>query len=336
MEKILDKIEYLQNNYNKIIKKFVDIGSCSDFDKLKKECGQKISILNKLIDHYADYKKTTGIIGTLENKLKYNDSPDIKQIIMKESNRKTVIAQKIKEVLTPKNLIDYRDVVVRISNHSKMKRVDWAEKLSSAYIKYFLKIGCEYKRVNLPNHDFEVSGKKIFKIIDYERGLHKIKADKSYIVSVEVNPKKIKETYRLSESDLRIDVFHSKGHGGQSANTSNSAVRIIHLPTGITAESQDQRSQYQNKKNALKVLKNRVKKHFNDLQYDKIDFKKNVDIIRFYDFNNNLISDHRLKKSYDKLDSFFGGDISFITEELQDQEFLKELDIFFNYLELGT
>ncbi len=332
MEKIYKKIEYLQKDYDKIVEKLLSTGSCSDIEKLKKECGQKISALHKLIDNYLNFQKINNRIKTLEHKLKYDADPHMENTLINEIERKNNIEQKIKDILTPKNFIDFKDIRVQVMNRSKTHGVDWAQRLSDAYIKYFLKMGWKYTKADKNDHVFDIHGNGTFKIMAYEKGLHKIKADKSYILSVEVSPKVNKRKYTINNNDLRIEVFHSSGHGGQSVNTSNSAVRIVHIPTGITAESQDQRSQYQNKKNAIKVLKNRVIEYFDSFEYDKIDFKNNehAHIIRFYDFNHNLISDHRLKKSYDKLNAFFKGDLFFLIEELKEHEYVKELEKFIN------
>jgi peptide chain release factor 1 len=323
MQKIFKKIRYFEKNYENIIEELVREGTCSNIEKLKKECGQKISFLNKLIDLYHEYedalKSSRGLQIDLRSSYELYEYKGLKQ----EEKKAKEAVEKIITLILPSNPEDKRNATIKTAIVKGGKKNDFLEKLVNAYKKYFLKMGWDTKKGKHLN-EFEITGKEVYKYLKLENGTHRIKYDKDLLVMVEVRPIKKQKTFGIPDRDVKVEVFHSSGHGGQSVNTTNSGVRMTHIPTGISAESQDQRSQYQNKKSAYKVLNERVFRYYNVSEKDTSKIKPKL--IRTYDFKNNLLSDHRLKRSFEKLDVFLKGDMGFISEALIEQHALHVLE----------
>ena len=171
-----------------------------------------------------------------------------------------------------------------------------------------------------------IKGKNIYSALKYESGVHRVQRVPdtetqgrvhTSAATVAVLPEAEDLDIKLDEKDLRIDVFRSSGPGGQSVNTTDSAVRITHLPTGIVVSQQDEKSQIRNKEKGLKILKSRIY----DFERQKIDQERSKDRknkigsgdrserIRTYNFPQGRVTDHRINLTLHKLDEFMEGEI---------------------------
>ena len=188
---------------------------------------------------------------------------------------------------------------------------------------------------------FSVSGSDIYSYLKYESGVHRVQRVPTTetqgrvhtsAATVAVLPEAEEVDIQIKDSDLRIDVFRSGGPGGQSVNTTDSAVRITHIPTGVVVSQQDEKSQHKNKAKALKILRSRVyeaEKRKKD--QERADNRKSQigtgdrsERIRTYNFPQGRVTDHRINLTLHKLDEFLSGEIH---EEMNESLRLKEQDL---------
>ncbi|MEI7672359.1 MAG: peptide chain release factor 1 [Deltaproteobacteria bacterium] len=178
-----------------------------------------------------------------------------------------------------------------------------------------------------------VTGKGAYSQLKYESGVHRVQRVPiteaqgrihTSAVTVAILPEAEEVDLQIDPNDLRIDVFHSSGHGGQSVNTTDSAVRIVHLPTGMIVTCQDEKSQLKNKHKAMKVLRSRlldaaVKKHndaISETRRNQVGSGDRSERIRTYNFPQGRVTDHRISLTSYSLENFLNGDIRFMLEAL--------------------
>ncbi|TSC65293.1 MAG: peptide chain release factor 1 [Candidatus Berkelbacteria bacterium Gr01-1014_85] len=183
----------------------------------------------------------------------------------------------------------------------------------------------------------EITGDRVYEQLKYEGGVHRVqrvpKTEKSgrihtSAVAVVVMPEIEAREVQIKPDDLKIDVYRAGGHGGQSVNTTDSAVRITHLPTGIVVTCQDERSQLQNKTKAMNILASRLADHYRaDQSAAKGEIRRSMvgnadrsDKVRTYNFPQDRLTDHRIGQSFFKLDRIMDGELRPIIEALMSAE----------------
>lgn len=240
-----------------------------------------------------------------------------------------------------------RDVIMEIRAGAGGDEASlFAAELFGMYSKFAEKSGFKIELLNSSRNEiggfkevsFEISGDEAWKKFKFEGGVHRVQripeTEKSgrihtSTITIAVMPvAEEKDEIEINPSEIRVDVFRSSGPGGQSVNTTDSAVRITHLPTGVVVSCQDEKSQLKNKEKAMKILKSRLlaakeeeeRKKESDIRKSMIGTGDRSEKIRTYNFPQDRVTDHRIKKSWHGIDRIMEGEINDIIDSLNSAE----------------
>ncbi len=321
------------------------------FAKKSKEysdLGDIIEIAKEYINFEKDKKDLEQIL-----KDKDNDSEIIemaKKDIIEMEKKKQNYENKLKIFLLPKDEDDNKNAIVEIrAGTGGLEASLFCSDLYKMYEKVCSKKKWKLEIISISKSEaggfkeviFSVSGNNIYSYLKYESGVHRVQRIPetetqgrvhTSAATVAVLPEAEEVDIKIKESDLRIDVFRAGGPGGQSVNTTDSAVRITHIPTGVVVSQQDEKSQHKNKAKALKILRSRVyesEKRKKDQERSnnrrsQIGTGDRSERIRTYNFPQGRITDHRINLTLHKLDEFLSGEIH---EEMNQELRLKEQNL---------
>lgn len=253
------------------------------------------------------------------------------------------ISAELDEALTPKDPNDERDVIVEIRAAAGGDEASlFAGELYRMYARWAENHGLKVEMINESPSEaggykeviFGVRGEDVYKQMKFEAGVHRVQRVPvtesqgrvhTSTVTVAVLPEAEETDIEINPNDLRIDVFRSGGHGGQSVNTTDSAVRITHLPTGMVVTNQDEKSQLKNKDKAMGILRSRLlqakieeeQKQLSDARKKLIGSGDRSEKIRTYNFPQDRITDHRIGYSRSNIPGALSGEIDDLIENLQ-------------------
>ncbi len=343
-------------------KKLEDELSSGNIDKkLFANKSKEYSDLNEIIKQAKKYLSFEKNKMDLEKLINDNNSDseikDMAKIELEELKINNEINEKkIKLFLLPKDDADSKNAIIEIrAGTGGLEASLFASDLFKMYEKISHKKKWNLEIISISKSEAgglkeviaNIKGKNIYSLLKYESGVHRVQRVPdtetqgrvhTSAATVAVLPEAEEVDVKVDEKDLRIDVFRSSGPGGQSVNTTDSAVRITHIPTGIVVSQQDEKSQIRNKEKGLKILRSRIY----ELERQKLDDERSKDRrskigtgdrserIRTYNFPQGRVTDHRINLTLHKLDEFMQGEIfeemiENLTIQAQEEE-LKKLN----------
>ena len=335
---MLDKLMVLEDKYKELSEKVADPEIISDqptWQKLMKENSE----LEPIVMKYREYRKVNETIAESKQILEEESDEGLRELAKMElSEAESQIAEiedELKLLLVPKDPNDEKNVIVEIRGGAGGDEAAlFAGDLFRMYSRYAERKGWKtslmssnetgvggYKEVS-----FLIKGKGAYSRLKYESGVHRVQRIPTTesggrihtsTATVAVLPEVDDVEVQINPEDLRFDVFRASGNGGQCVNTTDSAVRLTHIPTGEVVSCQDEKSQLKNKEKALKVLKARLYDRALADQQKEISAERKSQVgtgdrserIRTYNFPQGRVSDHRINLTLYKLDSFIDGDI---------------------------
>nr|WP_283094409.1 peptide chain release factor 1 [Paenibacillus sp. ATY16] len=341
----MDRLQALADRYEKLSELLCDPDVASDPKRLR-EYSKEQSDLQEAYEAFTEYKQVSEQLE--DAKLMQGEKLDdemremVKMEIEELSERKTALDEKIRIVLLPKDPNDEKNVIVEIRGAAGGDEAAlFASDLYRMYTKYADTQGWRVELMDLSENDlggfkeviFMINGKGAYSKMKYESGAHRVQRIPvtesggrihTSTSTVSVMPEVEEVEVEILDKDIRIDTFCSSGAGGQSVNTTKSAVRVLHVPTGIMATCQDGKSQNENKAKALQVLRARIydiRRQEEEAKYAgerklKVGTGDRSERIRTYNFPQSRVTDHRIGLTLHKLDSVMNGDMEEIVSSL--------------------
>ncbi|NJL75370.1 MAG: peptide chain release factor 1 [Saprospiraceae bacterium] len=342
---MLDKLELIYNRYVLLEEQLSDPSVIGDMDRFTK-INKEYKGLQELVDSYLVYKNVLDNLANAKEMLKDEDT-EMREMAKLELNelqtRQEELEAQIRILLIPKDPEDERDVIFEIRSGTGGDEASiFAGDLYRMYSRFFERKGWKTEVINVTEGAvggyskivLEVNGADVYGRLKFESGAHRVqrvpKTESQGRVhtsaaTVVVMPKLEMEDININKADLKVDTFRASGAGGQHINKTESAVRITHLPTGVVSESQDGRSQIQNREIALQRLYQRIQeiqreKHNNEVAAKRkslVGSGDRSDKIRTYNYPQNRVTDHRINLTLYNLDQIMEGEIEPVVEALQ-------------------
>lgn len=342
---MFDRLEDIVIRLQEILNELNEPGVANDsgrFQKLMKEQ----SDLQPIADAYNEYKACQQTVEDSLSMLEGESDPEMKDMLKEElsESKKRIeeLEQELKILLLPKDPNDEKNVIVEIRGGAGGDEAAlFAAEVYRMFVKYAESKNWKTEMLSLNENGiggfkevtFMINGNGAYSRLKYESGVHRVQRVPetesggrihTSTITVAIMPEAEEVDFELNMNDCKFDVFRASGNGGQCVNTTDSAVRLTHIPTGIVISCQDEKSQLKNKDKALKVLRSRLydmelqKRHDAEAEARKsqVGTGDRSEKIRTYNFPQGRVTDHRIKLTLHRLDSILNGDLDEIIDSL--------------------
>jgi peptide chain release factor 1 len=311
-----------------------------------KSLGRRYSQLTPIIDIYGQWR---AVVGDLEAAHELADDPSFRAEIPGLERKRDELVEELRALLVPRDPNDGKDVIVEVkAGEGGEESALFAGDLLRMYLRYAERQGWKTEVLDSTPSDLggfrdvtlavrASGGEGAWSRLKFEGGVHRVQRVPvtesqgrihTSAAGVLVLPEAEEVDVEIDPADLRIDVYRSSGPGGQSVNTTDSAVRITHVPTGVVVSCQNEKSQLQNKESALRILRARLLAHAQEQAAAAASAERRIQIrtvdrserIRTYNFPENRISDHRVNFKAYNLDQVLDGDLDAVIQALVDAD----------------
>ena len=351
---MFDKLATVEARYEELTNSLGTGAVQNDPAEYRKQA-KMLAEIEPLVEKFREYKTVASELRQAEELAGAGD-PEMRALAQEEvsglSQRQTRIVDELKILLIPKDPNDEKNVLLEIrAGTGGEEAALFASELYRMYVRYAERQGWKLEILNMSEAGqgglkeviVSIAGNGAYSRLKYESGVHRVQRVPATEASgrihtstatVAVLPEADEIDIQISEKDLRIDTFCSSGPGGQSVNTTYSAVRVTHIPTGIVVSQQDEKSQIKNRAKAMKILRSRLYEMEMRRQQEAIARDRRTQVgtgersekIRTYNFPERRVTDHRVKVTVHNLDQVLAGELDDLTGALQDDEKRKRLD----------
>ena len=341
---MFDKLSFLEQHYEELSTSISDPEVIADQNKFRTLCKEH-SDITPIVEKYREYKSALAQLDEAKEMLVEADK-DFREMVQMEidecKEKITEYEEDLRVLLLPKDPNDDKNVIVEIRGGAGGDEAAlFAGNLMRMYSMYgeTKRWKTEILSMNatelggIKEVSFGINGQGAYSRLKYESGVHRVQRVPSTessgrihtsTVTVAVLPEVEEVEVDIGPNDLRIDVFRAGGPGGQCVNTTDSAVRITHIPTGLVVSCQDEKSQLKNKEKGMKILRSRLYDLLQGQQHDEIAQQRKSQVgtgdrserIRTYNFPDGRVSDHRIKLTLHKLDAVLNGELDEIIDAL--------------------
>ena len=345
MTTLLDKLDPVINRYHEIEESMGDSEIAANFERVQELARERASLEN-LVNIGTKYKELVSEIEDLESLSRDGSDPELVQMAKEEMEANQAkleeLTQSLRLALLPKNPNDERDVIIEIrAGTGGAEAGIFAADLYRAYTRYSVNQGWNVEVMDSNATEvggfnkivFEIQGKGVFSRMKFESGVHRVQRIPNTesqgrihtsTATVAVRPVVDEVEVNIDPNEIRIDIFHAGGHGGQNVNKVATAVRIVHEPSGLTVVCQDERSQHKNKQRAMSMLRSRLFEaeqirhdaEISENRRSQVGGAERSEKIRTYNYPQDRVTDHRSNSNFHDIPRLMDGGLDDMFDRL--------------------